>query len=143
MPTSGKPGLPDRSVHWFGCCQCVRQGFGIPRHTRAANGVAFLPAIDMIGHRSVKTTERYTHGTARPNDGRWRSPAAKSYEWTQKRHQRRLVKIEDRSGTDRKLLESWCRGRDSNPHDLLGQRILSPLRLPFRHPGNSLACDPG
>ena len=34
-----------------------------------------------------------------------------------------------------KLLDRWCRGRDSNPHDLLGQRILSPLRLPFRHPG--------
>lgn len=30
-----------------------------------------------------------------------------------------------------------CRGRDSNPHDLIGQRILSPLRLPFRHPGIS------
>ena len=29
----------------------------------------------------------------------------------------------------------WCRGRDSNPHALLGQRILSPPRLPFRHPG--------
>jgi hypothetical protein len=35
----------------------------------------------------------------------------------------------------RKLLILWCRGRDSNPHGLLGQRILSPLRLPFRHPG--------
>ena len=28
-----------------------------------------------------------------------------------------------------------CRGRDSNPHELLARRILSPLRLPFRHPG--------
>ena len=38
----------------------------------------------------------------------------------------------------RKLLILWCRGRDSNPHGLLGQRILSPLRLPFRHPGKLL-----
>ncbi len=29
---------------------------------------------------------------------------------------------------------SWCRGRDSNPQGSL-RRILSPLRLPFRHPG--------
>jgi hypothetical protein len=27
-----------------------------------------------------------------------------------------------------------CRERDSNPHEL-PRRILSPLRLPFRHPG--------
>jgi hypothetical protein len=29
---------------------------------------------------------------------------------------------------------NWCRERDSNPHGL-PRRILSPLRLPFRHPG--------
>ena len=29
----------------------------------------------------------------------------------------------------------WCPGRDSNPHSLLGKRILSPPRLPFRHLG--------
>src|SRR5215470_15036356 len=28
-----------------------------------------------------------------------------------------------------------CRGRDSNPYALVGPRILSPPRLPFRHPG--------
>lgn len=27
----------------------------------------------------------------------------------------------------------WWPGRDSNPHEL-PRRILSPLRLPFRHP---------
>src|SRR5262249_39188339 len=34
---------------------------------------------------------------------------------------------------------SACRGRDSNPHGLLGQRILSPLCLPFHHPGETAA----
>ena len=34
-----------------------------------------------------------------------------------------------------KLLFMWCRRRDSNPHALIEQRILSPLRLPFRHSG--------
>ncbi len=30
----------------------------------------------------------------------------------------------------------WCRERDLNPHaPLRGLRILSPVRLPFRHPG--------
>ena len=29
----------------------------------------------------------------------------------------------------------WCPGWESNPHGLKGQRILSPPRLPFRHPG--------
>ena len=29
----------------------------------------------------------------------------------------------------------WCREGDSNPHGLITRRILSPLRLPFRHPG--------
>lgn len=29
----------------------------------------------------------------------------------------------------------WCRERDSNPHEGLPRRILSALRLPFRHPG--------
>ena len=33
----------------------------------------------------------------------------------------------------------WCPGRDSNPHDL-HRGILSPLRLPFRHPGRRIAC---
>ena len=28
-----------------------------------------------------------------------------------------------------------CPGRDSNPHPLNGERILSPPRLPFRHLG--------
>ncbi len=28
-----------------------------------------------------------------------------------------------------------CPGRDSNPHPLIGERILSPPRLPFRHLG--------
>lgn len=32
-------------------------------------------------------------------------------------------------------LTSRCRGGGSNPYALLGPRILSPLRLPFRHPG--------
>jgi hypothetical protein len=32
-------------------------------------------------------------------------------------------------------LAEECRGRDSNPHGLLAQRILSPLCLPFHHPG--------
>ena len=32
---------------------------------------------------------------------------------------------------------SGYRWWDSNPHDPLGQRILSPLRLPFRHIGLS------
>src|ERR1019366_466868 len=31
--------------------------------------------------------------------------------------------------------ENWYPGRDSNPHGLLSQGILSPPRLPFRHPG--------
>jgi integrase len=31
---------------------------------------------------------------------------------------------------------NWCRGRESNPHrELPPEGILSPLRLPFRHPG--------
>ena len=29
----------------------------------------------------------------------------------------------------------WCRWWDSNPHELLAQRILSPPRLPFQHTG--------
>jgi signal transduction histidine kinase len=29
----------------------------------------------------------------------------------------------------------WCPEPDSNRHDRNGRRILSPLRLPFRHPG--------
>ena len=28
-----------------------------------------------------------------------------------------------------------CPGKDSNLHAFKGRRILSPLRLPFRHPG--------
>ena len=32
-------------------------------------------------------------------------------------------------------IEIRYRGRDSNPHGTTSQRILSPLRLPFRHPG--------
>ena len=32
---------------------------------------------------------------------------------------------------------NWCRGRDSNPHEGLPQGILSPPRLPFRHPGRA------
>lgn len=32
--------------------------------------------------------------------------------------------------------ETECPGGDSNPHgDLTHLRILSPMRLPFRHPG--------
>lgn len=31
----------------------------------------------------------------------------------------------------------WCRGWDSNPH-ASRPRSLSPLRLPFRHPGPNL-----
>ncbi len=31
----------------------------------------------------------------------------------------------------------WYREWDSNPHGLFAQRILSPPRLPFRHPGSS------
>ena len=31
--------------------------------------------------------------------------------------------------------EMWCRWWDSNPHELLAQRILSPPRLPFQHTG--------
>ncbi len=27
----------------------------------------------------------------------------------------------------------WCGRRDLNPHAREGRRILSPLRLPFRH----------
>lgn len=34
-------------------------------------------------------------------------------------------------------LAEECRGRDSNPHGLLAQRILSPLCLPFHHPGKN------
>ena len=34
------------------------------------------------------------------------------------------------------LEEMLCRGWDSNPHRVFPQRILSPSRLPFRHPGN-------
>ena len=33
-------------------------------------------------------------------------------------------------GFSPKPLSSWWERGDSNPHDLLGQRILSPLRLP-------------
>src|SRR6185312_4409253 len=29
----------------------------------------------------------------------------------------------------------WCRRWESNPHARRGRRILSPLRLPFRHSG--------
>lgn len=32
-----------------------------------------------------------------------------------------------------------CRDRDSNPDEASPQRILSPLRLPFRHPGIQLS----
>src|ERR1051326_3745794 len=32
-------------------------------------------------------------------------------------------------------LDFGCRGGDSNPYALVGPRILSPPRLPFRHPG--------
>lgn len=31
----------------------------------------------------------------------------------------------------------WCRERDSNPHGL-PRRILSAMRLPFRHPGRGV-----
>ena len=33
--------------------------------------------------------------------------------------------------------ESWCRRWESNPHARKGRRILSPLRLPFRHSGRT------
>src|SRR6185295_6120699 len=33
------------------------------------------------------------------------------------------------------LLWCWCREGDSNPHERNAQRVLSPPRLPFRHPG--------
>ena len=33
-----------------------------------------------------------------------------------------------------------CPGKDSNLHAFRGRRILSPLRLPFRHPGGLRTC---
>jgi uncharacterized small protein (DUF1192 family) len=33
-------------------------------------------------------------------------------------------------------MRCWYREWDSNPHGLFAQRILSPPRLPFRHPGS-------
>jgi hypothetical protein len=38
-------------------------------------------------------------------------------------------------GAPRKLLRSWCRRRDLNPHGGEPHRILSPARLPFHHSG--------
>ena|GEM_PF-2014234 len=38
-------------------------------------------------------------------------------------------------GAPRKLLKSWCRRRDLNPHGGEPHRILSPARLPFHHSG--------
>ena len=40
----------------------------------------------------------------------------------------------------------WCRGRDLNPHDRYGQRILSPSRLPIpppRQPDIKMEAAPG
>jgi hypothetical protein len=40
----------------------------------------------------------------------------------------------------------WCRGRDLNPHDRNGQRILSPSRLPIpppRQPDIKMEAAPG
>jgi hypothetical protein len=37
------------------------------------------------------------------------------------------------------LLTGWCPGGDSNPHEVKPRRILSPQRLPFRHPGTGTA----
>jgi hypothetical protein len=31
--------------------------------------------------------------------------------------------------------KKWCPGWESNPHEVKPRRILSPQRLPFRHPG--------
>ncbi len=36
----------------------------------------------------------------------------------------------------RDAFETLYREWDSNPHGLFAQRILSPPRLPFRHPGS-------
>ena len=38
---------------------------------------------------------------------------------------------------------NWCPGRDSNPHPLNGERILSPPRLPFRHLGPDTRVEAG
>ena len=69
---SPKTGQPLKSIKtaWKNACRAagthdlrvhdLRHTFG----TRAADGGAPLPAIkDVMGHRSVKTTERYTHAT--------------------------------------------------------------------------------
>ena len=32
----------------------------------------------------------------------------------------------------------WCPGPDSNRYEVIPRGILSPLRLPFRHPGTRL-----
>jgi hypothetical protein len=37
-------------------------------------------------------------------------------------------------------LRRKCPGKDSNLHAFRGRRILSPLRLPFRHPGGLRTC---
>jgi hypothetical protein len=56
-------------------------------------------------------------------------------EASQIRNNGNIVKQNVKLCKNKEEVSDWCRGRDSNPHALNEQRILSPSRLPFRHPG--------
>jgi integrase len=150
VPTVFHPdGLPIRDLYtaWNGACE--RAGvagrlFHDFRRTAARNyrrqGVSEGVVMAVLGHKTRSMFERYNI----KNEDDLREAAAmvsqkrigKDWEGLGKKgknppSQRLQATIECPLAT-----RHHCRGRESNPHrERTPEGILSPLRLPFRHPG--------